>query len=101
MAPAGLRAFRERDERKMRLYSYERARVKLDPALARLLRANPKAASFFAAQPAGYRKTAAFWVMSAKKSDRKNLSAFPPFPCPWARNSPTTKVVQLTSVGEG
>jgi uncharacterized protein YdeI (YjbR/CyaY-like superfamily) len=71
MASAGLRAFHARDERKTRLYSYERARVKLAPALARMLRANPKAASFFDAQPAGYRKTVTFWVMSAKKEETR------------------------------
>lgn len=71
MAPAGLLAFRARDERKTRLYSYERARVKLDPALSRILRANRKAASFFDAQPAGYRKVATFWVMSAKKEETR------------------------------
>jgi uncharacterized protein YdeI (YjbR/CyaY-like superfamily) len=67
MKPSGLRAFRERDERKTRQYSYERGHAKLDPALEASFRANQKAWSFFETQPPGYRKTATFWVMSAKK----------------------------------
>lgn len=67
LAPAGLRAFRERDEKRAKLYSYERAAAKLDPGLAAKLRANRKAAEFFDAQPARYKRVAIFWVMSAKK----------------------------------
>jgi uncharacterized protein YdeI (YjbR/CyaY-like superfamily) len=67
MRPSGLRVFRERDEQKTRQYSYERGHAKLDPALDAALRANQKASSFFEALPPGYRKTAIFWVMSAKK----------------------------------
>src|ERR1017187_2636663 len=71
MKPPGLRVFRERDERKTRQYSYEREQGKLDPALDAALRASRKASSFFDAQPPGYRKTAAFWVMSAKKEETR------------------------------
>ncbi|MGB9458506.1 MAG: YdeI/OmpD-associated family protein [Bryobacteraceae bacterium] len=71
MQPPGLRVFRERDERKTRQYSYERERGKLDPALEAALRANLKAASFFDAQPPGYRKIAIFWVMSAKQEETR------------------------------
>jgi uncharacterized protein YdeI (YjbR/CyaY-like superfamily) len=71
MQAPGLRVFRERDERKARLYSYERAHTALDPALDAALRANRKASSFFDAQPPGYRKIATFWVMSAKKEQTR------------------------------
>jgi len=71
MQPPGLRVFRERDERKTRQYSYERERGKLDPALEAALLANSKAASFFDAQPPGYRRITAFWVMSAKKEETR------------------------------
>ncbi|MFY9728139.1 MAG: YdeI/OmpD-associated family protein [Bryobacteraceae bacterium] len=71
MQPSGLRAFGERDEQKTRQYSYERERGKLDQALEAALRANRKAASFFDAQPPGYRKTATFWVMSAKREETR------------------------------
>ena len=71
MKPPGLRAFDERDEQKTRQYSYEREQGKLDPALDATLRANRKAAAFFDAQPPGYRKTATFWVMSAKQEETR------------------------------
>lgn len=71
MAPAGLHAFRERDEKRARLYSYERASAKLDASLEAQLRANGKAAEFFDAQPAGYKRVAIFWVMSAKKQETR------------------------------
>jgi uncharacterized protein YdeI (YjbR/CyaY-like superfamily) len=71
MKPPGIKAFRERDERKAAQYSYERELERLDPALDGALRANPKAASFFDTQPPGYRKTATIWVMSAKKEETR------------------------------
>src|SRR5690242_14239243 len=70
MAPAGLRAFRERDEKRAKLYSYERA-AKLDPGLAAKLRANRNAAEFFQAQPPGYKRLMSFWVMSAKRQETR------------------------------
>lgn len=71
MTPSGLRAFEARDERKTRQYSYEREQGNLDPWLDAALRANPAASAFFDAQPPGYRKTAAFWVMSAKREETR------------------------------
>lgn len=71
MKPPGLRVYAERDERKSRQYSYEREQAQLDPALDAALRANPKASAFFDAQPPGYRRITAFWVMSAKKEETR------------------------------
>ena len=71
MGEVGLRVFRERDKAKARLYSYEREQAKLDRVLEATLRANQKAASFFDAQPPGYRRTIIFWVMSAKKEETR------------------------------
>jgi uncharacterized protein YdeI (YjbR/CyaY-like superfamily) len=71
MKPPGLRAFRERDERKTRQYSYEREHATLDPPLAAALRANRKACAFFEAQPPGYRRIVIFWVMSAKRDETR------------------------------
>lgn len=65
MQPPGLHAFRQRDERETPQYSG------LDPALDAALRASRKAASFFDAQPPGYRKTVILWVMSAKKEETR------------------------------
>jgi uncharacterized protein YdeI (YjbR/CyaY-like superfamily) len=71
MQPPGLHAFEERDERKTERHSTQRQEGSLDPALEADLRANGKASAFFAAQPPGYRKTAIFWVMSAKTEETR------------------------------
>ena len=68
MQPAGLKAFHAREESNSRIYSYEnRDRAVFDPALEERFRANEWAWNFFQAQPPGYRKTATFWVMSARQ----------------------------------
>lgn len=68
MQPAGLKAFQAREESNSRIYAYEnRDTAVLDPALEERFRANEKAWSFFQAQPPGYRKTATYWVTSAKQ----------------------------------
>ncbi len=71
MAPAGLEAFHERDERKTNRYSYERAEARFDAQSVATLRANRKAAAFFTAQPPGYKRLMTFWVMSAKKPETR------------------------------
>jgi uncharacterized protein YdeI (YjbR/CyaY-like superfamily) len=66
--PAGLAAFQAREESNSRIYAYEnRDKAVFDPALEERFRANEAAWSFFQAQPPGYRKTAIFWVASAKQ----------------------------------
>jgi uncharacterized protein YdeI (YjbR/CyaY-like superfamily) len=71
MAPAGLKAFREHDEKRSRLYAFENRPGQLDPAYAKRFRANRRAWEFFASQPPGYRRTATWWVMSAKQDDTR------------------------------
>ena len=71
MSETGLRVFQTRDKAKARLYSYEREQAKLDQVLEARLRANEKAASFFDAQPPGYRRTIIFWITSAKKEETR------------------------------
>ena len=71
MQPSGQRAFDGRDEERTKKYSYEREQATLAPALEAALRANRKAASFFDAQPPGYRKLATFWIKSAKKEETR------------------------------
>jgi len=67
VAAPGLRAFKARDAKRTREYSFERARgLVFDAASERQLRANGAAAAFFDAQPPGYRKGVTYWVMSAK-----------------------------------
>ena len=67
MRPAGLQAFEARSEAKSRVYSYEEKSQALAPEYEALLRANPDARQFFAAQSPSYRRAAEHWVMSAKQ----------------------------------
>ena len=68
MRPAGRKAFEQRVEEKSGVYSYEqRHTAQLDEASEQQFRANQAAWVFFEAQPAGYRRLAIWWVVSAKK----------------------------------
>lgn len=68
MRPAGLKAFERRDEKKSGIYQYEqRKHAAFDAAAEREFRKNAKAWKFFEAQPPGYRKLAAWYVVSAKQ----------------------------------
>jgi uncharacterized protein YdeI (YjbR/CyaY-like superfamily) len=69
MRPAGRKAFEGRAEEKTGVYSYEqRNSATLDEESERQFRANQPAWDFFQAQPAGYRRLAIWWVISAKKA---------------------------------
>jgi uncharacterized protein YdeI (YjbR/CyaY-like superfamily) len=68
MRAAGLRAFRERRQVATATPTYEqRYSVRLDQASERRFRARKEAWGWFQNQPAGYRATARYWVMSAKR----------------------------------
>jgi uncharacterized protein YdeI (YjbR/CyaY-like superfamily) len=67
LAPAGLRAFEARDPGRAG-YSFEERPRRLAPALARRFRSAGPAWERFRRMPAGYRRTATFWVMSAVKA---------------------------------
>jgi uncharacterized protein YdeI (YjbR/CyaY-like superfamily) len=72
MRAAGLKAFRERRDDKTATYSYEqRHQAKLDPAQERRFRSRKKAWAWFQTQPKGYRTTAVYWVMSAKRPETR------------------------------
>jgi uncharacterized protein YdeI (YjbR/CyaY-like superfamily) len=71
MRPAGLRAFRARSEARSRIYAFEQDAVELPPDALRRLRANADAWSFWASRPAGYRRVAAWWVISAKRAETR------------------------------
>jgi uncharacterized protein YdeI (YjbR/CyaY-like superfamily) len=71
MAPAGLIAFAGA-ESQPRAYSYEqRNAAMLDAASELRFRANRKAWDLFQTQPPWYRRTATFWIISAKKRETK------------------------------
>jgi uncharacterized protein YdeI (YjbR/CyaY-like superfamily) len=72
MQPAGLQAFERRAPARVGIYSYEqRKTAELDAAAEKTFRSNKKAWEFFQAQPPGYRQTALWWVVSAKKEETK------------------------------
>ena len=71
MAPAGLKAFEARDEKRSAIYAYENRPKALDAPYEKVFRREKGAWDFFQAQPPGYRKLAAFWVMSAKKEETR------------------------------
>ncbi len=69
MHPAGMKAFEQRVES---AYSYEQRRSpEFGTEDEKLFRANRKAWKFFQAQPPWYRRTATFWVVSAKKPETR------------------------------
>ena len=71
MQTAGLAAFNRRDEAKTNLYSFEQGAVALDEAYEQRFRANTPAWDVFQSQPPSYRRTAIWWVMSAKKEETR------------------------------
>ncbi len=75
MRPSGEAAFARKDARKTRTASYEQKSVVLPEDYAKLFRANKIAWSNFNAHPPGYRRTAIWWVISAKREEtrRKRL----------------------------
>ena len=71
MAPAGLQMHANRDPKRANLYSFENRHVVLSPAFTKRFEAKKKAWDFFEAQPPGYRRLAAFWVLSAKQEETR------------------------------
>jgi uncharacterized protein YdeI (YjbR/CyaY-like superfamily) len=71
MGPAGLRAFRARSAERSRVYSFEQGDVELPPDSLQRLRANTGAWSYWRSRPPGYRRVAAWWVISAKRAETR------------------------------
>jgi uncharacterized protein YdeI (YjbR/CyaY-like superfamily) len=70
MSEAGLKAFAVRRDDRSAIYSYEQRRTARLPAVfQKQLEGNRAAWEFFSAQPPGYQRTAAFYVVSAKKPE--------------------------------
>jgi len=66
--PAGMKAFQKRVPERSGIYSYEnRKTATLSDAAVRLFRVEREAWKFFQQQPASYRQTAIWWVISAKR----------------------------------
>ncbi len=71
MHPSGLKAF-EGAKEQARKYSYEqRNQARLDEAMEKQFRQNTAAWEYFQSQAPWYRRTATFWVLSAKKGETR------------------------------
>ena len=72
MRPAGIEAFEARTSDTTGVYTYEnRHKARLEREQEARFRANEQAWKFFQAQPPGYRQTAIFWVVSAKREETR------------------------------
>ena len=77
MTAAGRAAFERRSEERSGIYSYEqRKTAKLDREQKREFKASPEAWAFFQSQAPSYRRTAIYWVTTAKREEtrRKRLA---------------------------
>ncbi|MFO7448206.1 MAG: YdeI/OmpD-associated family protein [Ignavibacteriaceae bacterium] len=71
MQPAGLKIFEARRKDKTNQYSFENRHKGLDPVYEKKIKTNKKAWEFFNSQPPSYRKTAGWWVVSAKREETR------------------------------
>jgi uncharacterized protein YdeI (YjbR/CyaY-like superfamily) len=67
MTPAGLAAFEARRDNRSGIYAYEQHSVELPAPYAQQLRKNRRAWIYWQKRPPSYRKTACWWVVSAKQ----------------------------------
>jgi uncharacterized protein YdeI (YjbR/CyaY-like superfamily) len=72
MRPAGVEAFEARTEDRSGVYSYEnRHNLKLPAQFEERFREDAAAWEYWESAPQGYRATATFWVVSAKKEETR------------------------------
>jgi uncharacterized protein YdeI (YjbR/CyaY-like superfamily) len=72
MRPAGEAAFARQREARSGVYSYEqRDKAAFEPEQGERFRADAAAWAYWTAAPAGYRKMATWWVVSAKKPETR------------------------------
>lgn len=72
MMPAGVAAWQRRDPARSGIYSFEREQpAAFDASMERQFKANRAAWKFFGAQPAGYRRVATHYVVSAKRPETR------------------------------
>jgi uncharacterized protein YdeI (YjbR/CyaY-like superfamily) len=69
--PAGRAAYQKRDEARSRIYSYENRPQNLDAESEAAFRKNKRAWKFFEQQAPSYKRTAAYWILSAKREETK------------------------------
>jgi len=69
--PAGRAAFAARRVDRTAIYAYENRPAELPAELAARFRAEPDAWAFYQAQAPWYRRTATYWVVSAKRASTR------------------------------
>jgi uncharacterized protein YdeI (YjbR/CyaY-like superfamily) len=69
--PAGQRAFDARDEKRAGAYSYENRPRDLPAAAQKQFKAHKAAWAWWQAQTPSYRRTATWWVVSAKREETR------------------------------
>ena len=67
----GRAAFARRQESRSRIYAYEQAEQSLPEDLERRFQSDRRAWAFFQKQAPWYRRTASYWVLSAKREDTR------------------------------
>lgn len=71
MRPAGVAAFAHRKERKSGIYSYEQRPQDLPDPYAAKFKQHRSAWAFFREQAPSYRKSVAWWIVSAKREETR------------------------------
>ena len=71
MRPAGTKAFDQRTENRLGVYSYEQRPAELPDPYRAILKQNKAAWDFIEAQPPSYRRMVSWWIISAKKEETK------------------------------
>src|SRR5436309_2694201 len=71
MKPAGVKAFEARQENRSGIYSYENRPETLPDEYQKVFKKNKAAWAFFQSQPAGYRRIAIWWILSAKRDETR------------------------------
>ncbi len=71
MKPAGLAAYKKREDKNSKIYSFEQRIVKFSADYEKAFSKNKKAWQNFLSQPPYYRKTVTHWVMSAKQEETR------------------------------
>jgi len=71
MTAAGAAAYEKRRENRSGIYAYEQRPQTLPEPYAKRMRGDKAAWGFFQAQPPGYRKQMAWWIVSAKTEETR------------------------------
>ena len=71
MRPAGLAAYKKREDKNSKIYSFEQKIVKFDNDFEKIFKKNKTAWNNFQSQPPYYKKTVTHWVMSAKQEETR------------------------------